>query len=249
MISSLRLQSRHCGAWASSAHLPRGTTRLSSSSSTSIGAALSGNPPAASGAVPNHHDLPSFLAYASRVGLPPASSTYIGTLYEYTVLSSLKRLGFSLSRVGGRADAGIDLVGEWKLPFIPQSPLKVLVQCKSHKRSPGPSLVRELEGAFAGAPAGWRGDGVLGVLAATREATRGVRDALGRSRLPLCFLKVSPEGRVEQCLWNSVCEREGLEGVGATVRYSPGGEDGEENVGREIVLTWKGKVVESTDMR
>ncbi|KAI9867501.1 MAG: hypothetical protein M1813_009060 [Trichoglossum hirsutum] len=246
MASTLRPLSRRCGPRFSSFYLPRRTTRLSSSNSTPV---LLGTRSTAHGGVLNHHDLPSFLAYASRVGLPPASSTYVGTLYEYTVLSSLKRLGFSLSRIGGRADAGIDLVGEWRLPFVSQSPLKVLVQCKSHKRSPGPSVVRELEGAFAGAPAGWRGDGVLGVLAATREATRGVRDALGRSRLPLCFLKVSPEGRVEQCLWNSVSEREGLEGVGATVRYSLSEGDGKEDVGQEVVLTWKGKVVEPTDMR
>ena len=81
-----------------------------------------------------------------------------------------------------------------------------------------------------------------------KSATKGVRDALGKSRLPLCFIKASLEGTVEQCLWNSDSEKEGLAGVGATVRYLSSGGDRKEQVGREVVLTWKGEVVEPTDL-
>ena len=45
------------------------------------------------------------------------------TLLEYTVQSSLERLGMSLKRVGGKSDYGIDLLGTWSTPSVPQ-PLK-----------------------------------------------------------------------------------------------------------------------------
>ena len=208
----------------SSAFLIRSYSLLSSSSSTS----KSTSP---------HHDLASFLAHAARTGVPaPTSTTYAGTHFEYTAQASLARYGLALRRVGGRHDHGIDLLGAWTLPST-ATPLKVLVQCKALRRPAGPSVVRELEGAFAGAPIGWRADGdVLGVLVARARATRGVRDALGRSRLPLaCFMLRPDGGTVEQCLWNRAAGRLGLEGVAVTVKH-----DGVGNENKGIALTWKG---------
>ncbi len=213
----------------------------------------------------NHHDLPSFLAYANRVDLPSTSTVYVGTHYEYTVLQSLSRFGMNLSRIGGRSDHGVDLVGHWTLPvrlsttthppcLSSPSQLKMLVQCKSLHRRPGPYLVRELEGAFNGAPVGYRGMSgtVLGLLAAPKEATAGVREAMGRSRLPLLFAMIgNTDGRVMQLLWNQRAREVGLDGLGVTVRYcSTTKEDGAESeeekegqVTREVALTWKGDVL------
>src|ERR1700712_3058719 len=55
-----------------------------------------------------HHDLPSFIEYASRNNVDTSSTTYVGTHYEYTVKQSLDRLGMSLQQVGGKSDCGID---------------------------------------------------------------------------------------------------------------------------------------------
>ncbi|KAL2153133.1 hypothetical protein VTH82DRAFT_4288 [Thermothelomyces myriococcoides] len=147
----------------------------------------------------HHTDLPSFLAYAARTNLDPSSPVYVGTHFEYTVAGALARFGLSLRRVGGASDCGIDLLGTWSLPPFSAEyqqqqhrhyhrQLRVLVQCKAVQR-PGPNLVRELEGAFVGAPAGWRATadrhGVLGLLVTERPATKGIREALTRSRWPM----------------------------------------------------------------
>lgn len=181
----------------------------------------------------NHKDLTSFLQYAQRSGLDQKSTTFVGTHFEYTVANSLSRLGFSLQRIGGSSDYGIDLLGEWTVPSS-DKPLRVLVQCKSIQR-PGPHLIRELEGAFAGAPPGWRGSGVLGLLATEKAATKGIRDALGRSRWPMGFISCSRAGHLHQMLWNQRAEEEGLGGMGVGLKYPRDG--GEKHIG----LMWNGK--------
>ncbi len=207
-----------------------------------------------------HHDLPSFLAHADSTRLSRTSTLYAGTHYEYTVSHALRRYGFSLTRTGGRADGGIDLLGRWSLPVPSPSRggrgkelhLRALVQCKAHlTRAPTPAVVRELEGAFAAAPAGFRpgavepgdaAEGVLGVLATPLPATPGVRDALGRSLAPLAFFMVGIGGEVQQCLWNRNAAGLGLEGVGVTVRY--GGSEGQR---KEVALMWKGELLDFPD--
>ncbi|KAL9057535.1 MAG: hypothetical protein Q9162_002267 [Coniocarpon cinnabarinum] len=194
-----------------------------------------------------------------------ASTVALGTAYEHTVSRSLRRLGFSLVRVGKSNDCGIDLVGTWTLPSIQSSSahstsktsktvkIPVFVQCKNIVPTGRtmPSQMREVEGAFpalrrafAVARADRAADGVanamsrseflrredgassatevtqdseddaaskeapdphgpessahevgevkgaIGVLATTRPATKGVREALGRSRMPLAYLQV-----------------------------------------------------------
>jgi len=169
---------------------------------------------------PHHNTLPSFLAYADRRNMDKRSTVYVGTHYEYVVSQSLLRLGFSLFRTGGRADRGIDLLGHWVLPTL-REPLPVVVQCKSMEGRCNPVHIRELEGSFQGTPAGWRNKDVLGLLVTTQNATKGVLERLGLSKLPLGFVKVSRRGTIEQCLWNEAAQARGLEGVGVTVRYTP----------------------------
>ncbi|PKS08919.1 hypothetical protein jhhlp_003532 [Lomentospora prolificans] len=180
----------------------------------------------------SHSDLQSFLKYAQKSGLNPKSTVYVGTHYEYTVAASLAQYGFSLKRVGGASDFGIDLLGSWAFPSSAE-PLKTLVQCKAG--AIGPHTIRELEGAFVGAPVGWRGPGVLGILASRKVATKGVADALARSRWPMIFFCCSTDGIISQARWNHRAEQEGLEGLHAALLRS--GDKAESR----IVLTWKGK--------
>lgn len=193
----------------------------------------------------HHNDLQSFLKYAKKTGLKETSTVYVGTHYEYTVRNSLHQLGFNLTRTGRGNDHGIDLLGHWSVPSLPQeNPLRVLVQCKARSASLTPNHVRELEGAFPGAPAGWHGEGVLGLLVATREASRGVREALIRSNLPLGFAMVTAdEGKILQFVWNYEARQTGLEGMGVTNRYlhdTGSGRGNGDGIEREIALTWNG---------
>ncbi|KAG6014334.1 hypothetical protein E4U43_006640 [Claviceps pusilla] len=185
---------------------------------------------------PQHSDLASFVCYAKRTGLDETSTVYIGTHYEYTVARSLSRYGFDLGRIGGSFDKGTDLVGTWTLPAPLSSPLsmRVLVQCKAGSQRLAPRHVRELEGAFVGAPVGWRGTGVLGLLVSEYSATKGVRDSLGRSQWPMVCMCCSRDGIVSQMLWNQRARELGLEAYGVSVRHGgPGG----------LVLMHNGKTI------
>ncbi|KAL8693735.1 MAG: hypothetical protein Q9218_001480 [Villophora microphyllina] len=201
-----------------------------------------------SASLPLHHDLSTFLAYARSNSLSSSSNVYNGTHYEYLCQSTLARLGFSLSRTGGPDDRGVDLLGTWSLPSLsPSGPLRCIVQCKSLKAKVMPGVVRELEGAFSGAPAGFGGDEVVGVLCSKREATKGVREAMRRSNRPVVWVMVEDlggeevkAGRVRQILWNQRVGDLGAEGMGVGLRYFPGsGGDGDERVQKEVLLTWK----------
>jgi len=189
----------------------------------------------------NHYDMTSFLEYASRIAIDKSSPTYVGTHYEYTVQPALEKLGLTLKRIGGSSDYGIDLLGTWDLPTV-QKPIKVIVQCKAHRLYP--SQARELEGAFVGAPQGWRGKGVLALLVSQRVATKGVREALGRSRWPMGYVYCQPNGQILQMLWNKKAEDEGLAGVEVGVKYE-GGDASE----KEIILAYKGKVITGRDLK
>jgi hypothetical protein len=185
----------------------------------------------------NHNDLTSFLEYATRMEIDTNSTTYVGTHYEYTVQNALQGFGMSLKRIGGKSDYGIDLLGTWPVPSTTQ-PLKVLIQCKALARKTDPSQARELEGAFVGAPIGWRGTGVLGLLVSQKSATKGVREALGRSRWPMGYVLCGADGKILQMLWNRRAEQEGLQGIEVGLKYA-GGDRNE----KEVVLLWKGEPI------
>lgn len=181
-----------------------------------------------------HHDLASFLAYAKRINLNKASTTFIGTHFEYTVAAALSDYGLHLRRVGGQSDLGIDLLGTWSVPSSPSQPLKVVLQCKA-VTSPRPHLLRELEGAFVGASPGWRGRDVLGFLVTNGTATDGMRSAMARSRWPMGCISCSRTGHVQQIIWNRHVDAQGFQGMGIGLQYSPDVEGGQ-----RLVLTFKG---------
>ncbi|KAL8407943.1 hypothetical protein RB594_006664 [Gaeumannomyces avenae] len=183
-------------------------------------------------ATSQHQCLDSFLQHAKRTGLDPGSTIYVGTHFEYTVMRSLSRYGFSLRRVGGVSDFGIDLLGTWTVPSSP-TPLKVLLQCKAMSRKALPHHIRELEGAFVGAPTGWRGRNVVGFLATQQPASKGVRESLGRSRWPMGFITCSQLGQVQQMLWNAGAVDQGLSNLGVTMQHGANGDS-------QVALSFRG---------
>lgn len=196
----------------------------------------------------NHHDLPSFYAYAKQTSLPERTTTYVGTKYEYTVKYTLRRFAFDLERIGGRDDAGIDLVGTWHVPGRDLAPFRVIVQCKALKTKLGPNLVRELEGAFRHSPVGWRTNDKVAVLVSPREATKGVRDMLTRSSYPLFWMMMEGDGALKQVLWNSKVEELGLAPLGVETRYSQDANSISGDRPRpDVLLTWDGDDIPDMD--
>jgi hypothetical protein len=191
-----------------------------------------------------HHDLQSFLAFAEQKKLNTETAVYKGTHYEYTVLEALKPFGFHLERIGKSNDKGTDLVGHWSLPGAPHE-IKVLVQCKVSRGLP--SAIRELEGAYAGAPSGWTGDNVLALLSSSKAMTKGVLEGIQRSPSALGALHIDSEGLPRQFIWNAVAGQKGLAGVGVTAKYSEElsraatAEKGTAQTTKTVALTWNGK--------
>lgn len=188
----------------------------------------------------SHHDLPSFLAYSARSALPDTTTTYVGTHYEYTVLETLRTQSLALHRIGGRSDAGIDLVGTWHLPSHEHA-TRVVVQCKALRAKAGPNLVRELEGAYRTSLPGWRGE-KIGMLVCPREATKGVRDAMAKSAFPLVWLMIRTDGTVKQALWNARVEEMGLGLLGLETMYGP-----DAGMEERVEFTWDGERLEHMD--
>lgn len=229
-----------CGRAVVHRALPPLTRSLRTKSTPTTSKSTSKSTPLVQSGSTQHHDLTSFLKYAESNDLSKTSTVYVGTLYEYTAIESLKRFGFDLTRTGKASDLGIDLLGHWSVPSLPV-PLRTLVQCKARSKKLHPENVRELEGAFSGAPAGWRGEGVLGFLVAAESATKGMRDALVRSKWPLGFMQVNRNGVVEQFLWNHSAAERGLEGMGVTAKYSLANSARKKAAGgNEVVLTYNG---------
>ena len=217
---------------------------------------------------PSHRDRIT----SGRCAHSKASPTHVGTSYEHLCARTLLRLEFQhLTRTGGRADKGIDLLGKWLplfLQYTKSPPLNVAVQCKAVARKAGPEMIRELEGALAGAPGAWRGEDTIGVLCAKREVTAGVRDALRRSKRGLVWVMVEDlddakkegkkgtreggekgagasnepeqarEGRIKQILWNDRVQKLVGELTGTGVIHVPGEEGG--RMETEVLLSCDG---------
>lgn len=139
-------------------------------------------------------------------------------------------------------------MGTWHLPKH-EHPLRVFVQCKALKTKLGPNLVRELEGSFNLRPSpvdngGGGGGGKLGVLVGTREATKGVRNAMARSLYPVMWMMVEKEnGTLLQALWNARGEEMGLGGLGVEVQFS----SELSSTTKSIALTWDGEEIPGMD--
>ena len=220
---------------------------------------------------PCHLELLTSRRYAhSR----PSSTVHVGTSYEHLCARTLPRLDFQdLIRTGGRADKGIDLLGKWlprSLQRAGSPPLNVVVQCKAVARKAGPEMIRELEGALAGAPGEWKGDDTVGVLCARREVTAGVRDALRRSKRGVVWIMVEDlddagkeeetedgeeveegdvdvkekpearEGRIRQVLWNDRVQKLVGKDTGTSVIHIPGEDGGPMET--EVLMSLNGAV-------
>lgn len=114
-------------------------------------------------------------------------------------------------------------------------------------------MVRELEGAVAGAPAEWRGGDTIGMLCAKKQATEGVRQAVRRSERGIMWVMIEDlddgkeglegearEGRVRQLLWNGRVGKVISDRVGTGLRYLPG----KRGVEKEVCLALDGKLWE-----
>jgi Protein of unknown function (DUF2034) len=91
-----------------------------------------------------------------------SSAVHRGCAFEQRALDLLHHnLSMSLSRVGGRSDGGIDLLGWWWLPpgiksgsastsesQSDRNRVRVLGQCKAEKKKIGPKYIREMEGVL-----------------------------------------------------------------------------------------------------
>lgn len=224
----------------------------------------------------SHDFLPSRQYAHSKVSSSSSSSStvHVGTSYEHLCARTLPRLDFrDLVRTGGRADKGIDLLGKWLPPALRHSrfpPLNVVVQCKAVARKAGPEMIRELEGAVAGAPGEWRGEDTVGVLCAKREVTAGVRDALRRSKRGVVWVMVEDldagvgkegkmgdgeedkrgdgdeeeqearGGRIKQVLWNDRVQKLVGKGSGTGVIHIPAEDGGPMET--EVLMSWNGAV-------
>ena len=221
---------------------------------------------------PCHRELLSFRRYAHSKA---SSTVHVGASYEHLCARTLPRLDFhDLIRTGGRADKGIDLLGKWlprSLQRAGSLPLNVVVQCKAVARKAGPEMIRELEGALAGAPGEWKGDDTVGVLCARRDVTAGVRDALRRSKRGVVWIMVEDlddagkedetedgeeveeadvgvkekaearGGRIRQVLWNDRVQKLVGKDTGTGVIHIPGEAGGPMET--EVLMSLNGAVL------
>ena len=85
--------------------------------------------------------------------------------------------------------------------------------------------MRELEGAAAGAPAGWRGERTVGVFCAKKPATKGVREAIQRSGVPVVWAMIEDVGegrsRIAQVLWNEKVNQVGAQNMAVGLKHTP----------------------------
>ena len=110
-----------------------------------------------------------------------------------------------------------------------------------------PATIRELEGAYAGAPSEWQGDNVLALLATSKNLTKGVLEGVQRSHSSLGALHIEPDGLTRQFIWNSTAGDRGLAGVGVTAKYEEAPSKGtttpvaSKGTIKTVALTWKGQ--------
>ena len=90
---------------------------------------------------------------------------------------------------------------------------------------------------------------MVGVLCASREATKGVREAIRNARRGLMWCQIEDigedVGRVRQMLWNQRVGALGAEGVSVGIRHMlVAGDVKDQDSHDEVVLMWKGEVWE-----
>lgn len=158
--------------------------------------------------------------------------------------------------------------------------LRVFVQCKRalSTSSVGPKVIRELEGAADAAADAQRRkrshealvfgssahvrqetqageekkDDAIALLVTLLPATKGIREAMRRSKRALAYATMDEEGIVGSFFWNNKSKRVGLGELGTVTRYKPMPKDvwtesHERSCGNfrsEVVLTWRGETWE-----
>jgi len=190
-----------------------------------------------------HTDLTSFLSHASSTNLSSKSTYYVGTLYEYTVLNALRKFNICLHRTGGTDDHGVDLRGRWLLPTHTEysDGIPIVVQCKAERRPTGPKYLRELEGATSAEE-----HGTFVLLATLSRFTEGARRVVMGSDRAMGVVQVDGHengGQVGQFIWNGAAGRLMGHELGVKTVFDPGVKGDEEDVGRRVVLTWNGTII------
>lgn len=129
------------------------------------------------------HSKALFRLFVSPTFWLRASSSYVerGTLFESRTLEKLNALGFSLRRVGGSDDRGVDLRGSLSLTNQDIS-TSFIIQCKHENKELGPKYVRELEGALSRESLG-----TIGILVSNLGFTQKSLDLIQGSHQPLAF--------------------------------------------------------------
>jgi len=192
-----------------------------------------------------HTDLTSFLSHATSTNLSTKSTYYVGTLYEYTVLNSLRKFNICLHRTGGTDDRGVDLRGRWLLPMHDNysDGIPVLVQCKAERRPTGPKYLRELEGATA-----TEEQETLILLATLTRFTEGARRIVMGSDRAMGVVQIDGHdegGQIGQFIWNGAAGRLVGHELGAKTVFDPAMKRDEEELGKRVVLTWNGGVIKT----
>lgn len=110
------------------------------------------------------------------------SYTELGTQYELHIQQLLTHtLGITSRHIGGRADGGIDLRGDWLIDSTDNS---VLVQCKNISARCAPVLVREFEGVLSRYPES------VGILVCTTSPSELARVRIRACLLPMMYWAV-----------------------------------------------------------
>lgn len=151
--------------------------------------------------LPPHNSLATFIDYTSAADLDRESTVFRGTLHEYAVLSTLTHdYNFTLRRVGGQDDKGVDLRGTWHLPH---ADVPVVVQCKNESKKIGPRCVREVGGVIMLHEAE---AGTVALVASTSSYTPLAVQAMMTASAPLCLAVFAPyeDGHaLRQLIWNT----------------------------------------------
>lgn len=190
-----------------------------------------------------HTDIDSFLRHATATNLAPASTHYVGTLYEYTVLRALREFNISLHRTGGTDDKGVDLRGRWLLPqhtnYLDGIP--VAIQCKAEKGPIGPKYLRELEGATMADQ-----EGTIVLLAALSRFTEGARRVVMGSNRAMGVVLVrgyDDGGQVSQFMWNNAAGLLLGNELGVKTVFDSTAAENSETLGSRVLLSWNRSII------
>lgn len=166
-----------------------------------------------------------------------------GNIFERHVGSVLARLGFYVRRSGGPHDAGVDLIGSWRL--APGVEVPALVQCKFEAKSVGVKHLRELSSV---ADARRRVSGstapALAVFASASGFSRFALRHFAAAPQPMLLADVVPEGPPRGALRSVSLNRAAQAALPDVVLRAPL-PNGTGTAG--VVVLWQGRVVDAVE--